>query len=101
MIYSTKRTIQDPTLKNSQLNKNRNPFENIISQFIMSKNVAASELISKFLLGQLTDTEKNQLKKWVNHSEENRSKFLEITDENNLMKFVRTYFNANQRSTRK
>jgi ribosome biogenesis protein Tsr3 len=80
---------------NSSLNYDRNLIADLTPLYIMGKDVNASELISKFLLGQLSETEKDELKKWANASQENRARFLELTDVDKLMSFAHLYFKAN------
>lgn len=62
----------------------------------MSKDLLAAELISKFLLNKLTTNEKVQLKEWVHASEENRSKFIELTNLNYLIDKARQFLSIDE-----
>lgn len=68
---------------------------------IMGQNSKASELISKFLLNQITDSEKMQLKEWVNASEENKAKFIELTDIDKLLSKAYHFFGVKEKERQK
>jgi ferric-dicitrate binding protein FerR (iron transport regulator) len=49
-------------------------------------------LLKKHIANELTEVEKNQLKGWINESEENQKVFDEMTHEDSLQKAMRDYF---------
>jgi hypothetical protein len=57
----------------------------------MIENFVAAEYIGKFLSNTISQHEKRLLKFWVYASEENRLKFVELTDIDILLKKARKY----------
>jgi hypothetical protein len=49
-------------------------------------------LLKKHIANELTEVEKNQLKGWINESEENQKVFDEMTHEDSLQKAMWDYF---------